>query len=561
MYSVNLINGQITVPLNSGITAGKITKAVNAFDAFTATLLHGAQGYDLINPLTSHIQILKENGSEAFYGRVLTTSPRMEATGACSMEIVCEGQLAYLCDSIQPYTAERQYSGDDTKNGLQEFIDLLLANHNAQVEDYKKIYRGEVTVTTYDSSEGVYKGLNYETTWDALNDKLIKVFGGEMRVRKTDGLLYLDYKPKLGTTRATAITVGNNMQSATKKVDATQVVSRLIPLGAKLKTTKVDEQGNETTVETEERLTIAEVNSGKIYVESETAKDLYGVQYKTVIFDDIHDPQILLNRGTSYLAEQNTAIATHSVTAVDMSYLGENVDEIELFDSYPVINQYIGFSATLEVVGKVTDIFKPYNPSFTFGTQNVNLADILAGTNAQLTAVEQNSEKKNTETNNAVNNVYTYINSTATSLQGNAETLVATVTANTVAKSEYDTFSETVRNILQMDANGTSMIFQSIYDEIKKVDDAQQSNYSEILKYIRFEDGNIILGEVGNPITLTLENDILAFKQNGITIAFLSDSRFQVTDGYFSNSLRIGKFIFVPRANGNLSLVKVGEDT
>ena len=78
------------------------------------------------------------------------------------MEIVCEGQMAYLCDSIQPYTAERQYSGDDTKNGLQEFIDLLLANHNAQVEDYKKIYRGEVTVTTYDSSEGVYKGLNYE---------------------------------------------------------------------------------------------------------------------------------------------------------------------------------------------------------------------------------------------------------------------------------------------------------------------------------------------------------------------------------------------------------------
>ena len=105
------------------------------------------------------------------------------------------------------------------------------------------------------------------------------------------------------------------------------------------------------------------------------------------------------------------------------------------------------------------------------------------------------------------------------------------------------------------------MIFQTIYEEIKKVDDTQQSNYLEILKYIRFEDGNIILGEVGNPITLTLENDILSFKQNGVTIAFLSDSRFQVTDGYFSNSLRIGKFIFVPRANGNLSLVKVGEST
>lgn len=558
MFTVNLINGNITIPLSDGgLSEGKITKAVNAFDSFTATVLPNSAGYDLLYPLKSKITVI-DGTKIKFEGRILTVTPKMDNRGIVSKQIICEGLTAYLCDSIQPYTAERQYSGDDTKNGLQEFIDVILANHNAQVENEKKIYRGNVTVTTYDSG-GVYKGLNYESTWQIISEKLIKVYGGEINIRKQSGTLYLDYKPHIGATRSTAITVGVNMQSAEKKLDATQVCSRLIPLGAKLTVTQLDDQGNEVEMESEERLTIASVNDNKIYIESDDAIDLYGICYKTVIFDDIHDANILLTRGTEYLATRNAAVATHTVTAVDMSYLGESVDEIEIFDSYPVTNTYIGITETLEVIKKTTDIFKPYSPTFTFGQQNVFLSDIMAGNVAEIAANQAEYEKSVTEQKNSVSTVYSYVNTTATSLQRNAETLVATAMSQSVSKSDYDSFSETVKNILQMDPSGTTMIFQTIYEAINQVDNAQQTNYAEILKYIRFENGNIILGEVNNPITLTLENDVLYFEQNGTRVAYFENNRFYVMDGEFGNSLRIGNFMFAPRTNGNLSLKKVGE--
>ena len=110
-----------------------------------------------------------------------------------------------------------------------------------------------------------------------------------------------------------------------------------------------------------------------------------------------------------------------------------------------------------------------------------------------------------------------------------------------------------------MDADGTTMIFQTIQNEIKKIDNEQTSNYQNILKYIRFEDGNIILGERDNPIILTLENDKVSFKQNGYEVAYITNNKLYVTDGEFNNSLRVRNFVWKGRNNGNLSLIKAGD--
>lgn len=556
-YTVNIINGNSTVTINDYITEGKITKAVNAIDSFTASVYWNETVWDLFNPLKTKVVVLDGNVTK-FEGRILTVSPKMDTRGLITKQIVCEGTMGYLCDSVQPYTGEREYSGDTSRNGLEEFIDVLLTNHNSQVENDKKIYRGSVTVTTFQTL-GVYKGLNYESTWQAIQDKLIKSFGGEINLRKSNGKTYLDYKPKIGATRTTQIKLGENMQSAEKKLDATQVCSRLIPLGAKLTITELDEQGQPRDVETEERLTIASVNDDKIYIESSDALTLYGICYKTVIYDDIHDPNILKTRGTEYLATQNTAVANHTITAVDLSYLGESVDEIEIFDSYPVVNTQLGISSTLEVVKKVTDIYKPFSPVLTFGSENVLLSDIING-NAVTVADEQNQISKTiTETKNSINNVYSYVNDSAFTVQTNASGLVATATSTMVSQSDYEKFTQIIKNILKMDADGTTMIFKAIDEAIAEVDGKQESNYAEITKYIRFADGEIILGEVGNALTLTISNDMIYFKQNGVTVAYFSDNKLQVTDAVFNNSLQLGNFAFKPRENGNLSFVRVGE--
>lgn len=562
MWQVIIYDGGATIDATAdrGLIAGSITEGVNEFASFSFTLLPNSAAYDHIHPLSTLVAVM-DGAAVRYYGRVLTETPSMAQTGLVQKNIICEDRMAYLCDSIQPYAPEQQYDGDASRTGLQEFIDVILANHNAQVETYKQITRGTVTVTTYAGSTGVYKGLNYETTWETLKKKLVDVFGGEMRVRETGGQLYLDYMPSLGTTRATTIEVTKNMIAASQTLDPSNVVSRLIPLGAKLTVETYDESGNLREQETEERLTIADVQTplGQIYVENAAALSLYGIQYKTVIWDDVHDPLILLQRGNSYMESQNKALATHSVSALDLSYIGETVDEFNLYDRYPVINAVIGISDTLEIIRKSTDIFAPYNPTLTFGDKAINLADIVAGNIGSIADAAALVSRADTALTNGINNIYTYVQDTATSIQQNTNSLIATVEQNTVQQSVYDEFSELVRNILQMDADGTTMIFQTIQEQIQTVDDTQASNYAEILKYIRFENGNITLGEVDNPITLMLENDILAFYQNGAQVAYLSNNRFYVTDGEFNNSLRIGKFAFIPRSNGNLSFQKVGD--
>jgi hypothetical protein len=83
------------------------------------------------------------------------------------------------------------------------------------------------------------------------------------------------------------------------------------------------------------------------------------------------------------------------------------------------------------------------------------------------------------------------------------------------------------------------------------------AKFEEISKYIRFVDGNIVLGEEGNTLTLQIENDRISFLDSGLEVAYFSNNRLYVTDGEFINSLQLGNFAFIPRENGNLSFKKL----
>ena len=106
--------------------------------------------------------------------------------------------------------------------------------------------------------------------------------------------------------------------------------------------------------------------------------------------------------------------------------------------------------------------------------------------------------------------------------------------------------------------------FEFLFTELRTTVDANDADareqFSEIKKYIRFEDGNIVLGQAGNEIILRLENDRVLFLDDGAEVAYFTNKQLTVTDASFLNSMRVGAFAFIPRDNGNLSLVKVGGD-
>ncbi|MCD8396097.1 MAG: hypothetical protein LUD12_02730 [Lachnospiraceae bacterium] len=133
-------------------------------DSLQFTILPNNPGYELLNSRTTLVEVLNTKTDEiVFSGRVLTMTPEMEDNGLIYKTIICEDRLGYLCDSIQPYLAKDTYWDDGERTGVEQYLDLLLENHNAQVEDYKKIYRGNVTFAT--STDNITKGLTYDTTY------------------------------------------------------------------------------------------------------------------------------------------------------------------------------------------------------------------------------------------------------------------------------------------------------------------------------------------------------------------------------------------------------------
>ena len=58
-------------------------------------------------------------------------------------------------------------------------------------------------------------------------------------------------------------------------------------------------------------------------------------------------------------------------------------------------------------------------------------------------------------------------------------------------------------------------------------------------------------------VILKIQNDRISFMQGGTEVAYFSNRKLYVTDGEYINSLKVGKYSFFPRANGNLSFKKV----
>lgn len=568
MYDVTITNGNIQRLIHNHrgysnsqkLPSGEIVDAVNSISSFSFTVYPNNAGYEQLNPYTTLIRVRNtKRNRDDFVGRVLQVNPEMDSNGIMTKSVICEDRLGFLQDSIQPYSETRHYAGDDTRTGLEEFIDVILGNHNAQVEEYKRIYRGTVTVNPFKTSEDVTKGLNWETTFNTIKSKLLDSFGGFIILRETAGVLYLDYLESVGETRSTVIKAGRNMRSVSKEIDPSGIITRLVPLGAKL--TAIDENGNEE--QTEERLTVASVNDGLDYIESEEYAKVFGIKYGTVIFDDVTDANNLLSKGTAWIAENNGLSISHDVEALELSLLGLDIDDFVLYDRYPVENPAIGIDDTLQIIKKVTDIIEPHNGSFEMGDIHKRLSDMMVDQNATLDNVLGNISNIANDVKNQITTVYTFVDSSISSVLQDPDKIWASVenkVTETIGNStaEFETFTQSVRNILQMEADGTTMIFQTVLEEITRVEGVEASHYAELLTYIRFGEDGIEIGKQGNAITMKLDNDSLEFYNNGTRVAYMSDNTLYITDGRFTRSVRIGNYGFIPETNGSVSFTYFG---
>lgn len=143
-------------------------------------------------------------------------------------------------------------------------------------------------------------------------------------------------------------------------------------------------------------------------------------------------------------------------------------------------------------------------------------------------------------------------------IQKTSESIRMEVSEDYYKKDQTDDLLGTISTALDQTKDSFMMRFNSFQADLENVNADNSAKFQELYQYIRFKDGSIELGESGNTITLTIENDRISFKQAGQEIAYMSNNQLYITDANIVTSLRIGNFIFSPRPNGSLDFKKVG---
>lgn len=366
MYIVKLTNGNITTPIHNEkqkLKSGTVVKGINTIDSFSFTLLPDNAGFDLINDFTTLVSVYNTNKKRYdFFGRALYSNSTMDSNGLITKEVTCESYFGFLCDSQQPYVDTQNW----TVTGLLQHI---IDRHNEQVEEYKRFKIGTVTVT--DPNDNVYIGIQRENTWQTINEKLINKLGGEIRFRVESDGIYIDYLTEIGVHRATEIRMSKNMKSITKEVDPSSFISRLIPLGAKL-TKEVDGE----QVETEDRLDITSVNDGKNYIDVADGVEVYGIHVGYAYWDDVTVASTLLSRARDYLAENSKVQVKYSISALDLSLLGLDIDDFDVHNYHPIINPLLGIDDTARITKKTINVTDEVQSNFEIGDNFKTLSEI-----------------------------------------------------------------------------------------------------------------------------------------------------------------------------------------
>lgn len=564
-----------------------LTEELNKISELTFTILSEHPYFNKLEKLIPNIS-LKKDGQTLFRGRIINDSQKMNKR----KEITCESFLAFLFDSIQ-----RPFEFQGTP---KNFFCRLLNVHNNQVATFSKttdvslneekiyftyseelgiyeqvlspsvseianyyeatgskvLYIGKTTGSNLDNNEYINRSSeDYISTYKTIEDKILETIGGYIKERYVNDQTFIDWVNDFTEGEAQIVSTqviqfGENLIDLAIDDDASETYSVVIPLGAEIE----NEDG------TTERLTIESVNDGKDYLINETALEKYGwivAPISETTWDDITLPANLKTKATDYLNNKAVMLkSTLEVNGLDLNTINKNVSDFRMGQYIKVQSVPHNISKTYLLTKKQTPLTKPEELQITLGeTKNTLTGMQVSDKNDTIKRFE--TVLKDYVLNENITQIIDEEISNSSLIQQLPNEILTSVGETYTAKSEMEQFIQSLNTQLSQTEEGWEFQFQQIISQITNIDGTVNENYQQLIEYIRFVGGKIILGEVGNEITLELQNDRLSFMQNESEVAYVSNGKLYITDGEFTNSLTIGNFAYLPRTNGNLSFKKV----
>ena len=442
----------------------------------------------------------------------------------------CEGERCFLRDAVmRPYLFQA---------APQDIFAAVVETYNAQVSADKQFKLG--TCDVVDANDYIrLENTSAEQVLDTI-DKLVKRCGGYITfTTNEDGERAINWLTTLNYANNQAIEFGENLLNYASTDANTDLVTVVIPYGAQLE----DEDGTEGA-----RVTIESVNDGVDFIQDDEAVALRGVIARAVYWDDVTEPVNLLRKAEQYLNEKKNAITSLQLSALDLSDLGKDFDSFREGDLVKVTSAPHNVDEYFLLKDRTVDWLNPAGGKVSMGKELSSLTGADAAGDKQtleeLNRVEQNiREEYQTNTAQSIKDVKLSL-----------ETLISqTAEAIKLEVSQTYATADGIESIVstQMEQLADSFNFQ--FSTLETVG----NSLAVIEKYIRFEDGKILIGVQGNELELRIENDIIRFLDNGAEVAYLSNRKLFVTDAEILHSIIIGNIGIVPRKNGNTSIVRI----
>lgn len=152
--------------------------------------------------------------------------------------IKCKGELAYLGDTVvRPYSTLKGEYGEIVPNYLSGYFEWLIDQHNLQVDVSKQFVVG------YNEGSMLYSGLvykssvEYPTTSTEIKEQILDSFGGYLRIRRENGIRYIDLLSEYTDVNEQLIDFGVNILDYAKTDDSLDVYTAIVPLGANMSET------------------------------------------------------------------------------------------------------------------------------------------------------------------------------------------------------------------------------------------------------------------------------------------------------------------------------------
>lgn len=541
------------------ITEAKLQFELNKTGSFNFVIHSSHPFYNSLNKLKTIIKVYQDD-DVIFRGRILND----ESEFYNIKQVTCEGELAFLLDSIiRPFASDdKQWAGTP-----REFLEKVINEHNSQVEEEKQFKVGNVTVFAEDSDNIYCSESDYKNAWETINEKLIDTLGGYLWVRHESDGNYIDYLADFDTENYTqSIELGKNLLNFKRTIKGEDVATCLIPVGGESESTE------------SEKLTVKGLPNGEIarcdldgetaiiykeddYIYCNEAVEKYGWITKVVTWSDIKDDvDHLCNVAIAHLVENMRLTNSIELTSADVSGI-ENVNPFRLSRRVKVKSAVHGLANESFLIEKLTiNVFNPSDNKLTVGKTFKTLTENavnLSLSNAQIVQRIDKVEKRISESGvtkdeldvaivNVVKENTSYIEQSSTEV-------LSKVSEDYYLKDDANKLIESVNTEFIQTNETFELKFNTVNRDINDLSNDTDVRFQELNKYIRFDDGNIILGEAENEVTLKIENDRISFLQNGVEVAYFSNRKLYVIDAELLGKLKLGNYAYEVLGDGSLT--------